>query len=236
MPDGRFLTTRWSVVRNAGRASASSSAALSELCEAYWYPLYAFVRRSGHGADEARDLTQGFFARLLEKREFEGADPERGRFRTFLLNGMKFHLANEREKARALKRGGGRAPLSIDHGQADSRYGLEATDELTPERLFERAWALALVDRVLDALGEEYAARGKGALFDALRSTLTGGAGESRAELAERLDTTENALKVAIHRLRARFGERLRGEIADTVADEADIEDELRHLFDVLGS
>lgn len=226
--------TRWSVVRAAAATpSPRAQAALGELCEAYWYPLYAFVRRCGHGPDEALDLTQSFFVRLLEKREFGAADPDRGRFRTFLLRGVRYFLANEREREGALRRGGGVTKLSLDASSADARYALEPADETTPERLFDRAWARSLVDGVLEELAEEYRERGKAELFELLRPTLTD-AGPPRAELAARLDATENAVKVAVHRLRARFRERLRGAIADTVDGRADVEDEIRYLLEAL--
>lgn len=232
----RFLTTRWSVVQAAGEEdSPASREALARLCEAYWYPLYAFVRRSGHDAAAARDLTQGFFARLLEKRDLAAADPGRGRFRSFLLANLKFFLANERERQGALKRGGGRAPFSMDFEGADSRFGLEPAHGETPERAFERTWALALLERVLELVGREYARRGQGELFEALRPELTGAEPESRRALAERLSMTEGALKVALHRLRRRYGDALREAIAETVADPSEVDREIGALFEVLG-
>lgn len=240
-----FLTTRWSVVRAAARGEHPTGtdveAALASLCEGYWYPLYGYVRRQGHGADDARDLTQAFFARLVEKRDLDGAAPELGRFRAYLLAALKHFLANERERGRALKRGGGRAPLSIDAGEADSRYRFDRAElghAETPERAFEREWARAVLDRALEALRADYEARGKRELFEALEGTLGGAApaDEDRAALAERLGTSEGALNVAAHRLRRAFRERLRSEIAGTLADPADVEDELRALFDALGA
>lgn len=237
-PDNRsgFRTTRWSVVHAAaGSGSGAAREALATLCEAYWYPVYAFVRRSGASAEDARDLTQGFFARLLEKRDVGGADPAHGRFRGYLLGSVKHFLANERARQRALKRGGGSAPLSIDYGDADRQYSLEPADPATPEKLFLRNWALALVRRATDGLGEEYGAQGRRVVFERLRPMLTGDAdAASRKRIAESLGLTANALNVAAHRLRRRFRHRLKAEVADTLADPGDVEDELRSLLDIL--
>ena len=232
-----FQTTRWSVVQAAGAQDSSAARdALATLCESYWYPLYAFVRRSGYGAEDARDLTQGFFTRLLEKRDFRMADPERGRFRSFLLASLKHFLANERARARALKRGGGHTLLSIDYENADARYTSDPGDRLTPEKVFQRNWALTLVARTSERLGQEYAAQGKGLLFGRLEGTLTGDEGtKSRRDLAKELGMTEGALNVAIHRLRRRFRQRLRAEIAHTLTDPGKVDEELRQLFAVLG-
>ena len=233
----RLNTTHWSVVIAAGRGqSPESESALAALCTTYWYPLYAFVRRSGYSADDSRDLTQGFFARLLEKKDFRTADPERGKFRSFLLVSLKHFLANERDRSRAQKRGGGRITLSVDFRDADARYGLEPGDQLTPEKVFERNWALALLARTSEHLGEEYAAQGKGILFDRLKWALTGDEGGARRlALAGELGLTEGALNVAIHRLRKRFRERLRAEIGQTV-EPGKVDEELRELFSALGS
>ena len=237
-----FLTTRWSVVRAAARGGDARSesdvrSALASLCEGYWFPLYGFVRRRGHGADDACDLTQAFFARLVEKRDFDSAAPEHGRFRAFLLAALKNFLANERERARALKRGGDQAPLSIDAREADSRFAVDPADVETPERAFERDWAHALLARALEALRRDYEGRGQRELFEALEGTLGGAVptDEDRAALAERLRTSEGALNVAAHRLRRAFRERLRAEVAGTLADPGDVEDELRALFEALG-
>ncbi len=234
----RFRTTHWSVVHAAGGLdSAEARGALATLCNAYWYPVYAFVRRAGNDAEYARDLTQGFFARLLEKRDLGAADPARGRFRSFLLGSVKHFLANERDRAQALKRGGGREPLSIDGDDADRRYCIELVEASTPEKIFLRNWALALVRRATDRLGEEYGAQGKRGVFERLRPTLTGEAGgSSRRELAEQLGMTENALNVAVHRLRREFRETLKDEVAQTLADPTDVEDELRAMMAVLGA
>ncbi len=228
-----FRTTRWSVVHAAaGPNSGVAREALATLCEAYWYPVYAFVRRSGHDAEEARDLTQGFFARLLEKRDIGSADPLHGRFRGYLLGSVKHFLANEKARQRALKRGGGRAPLSIDYQDADRQYSLEPADPETPETLFLRNWALALVRRATDRLGEEYGTQGKRIVFERLRPMLTGETDvASRKQIAESLGMTENALNVAVHRLRRRFRHRLKDEVAETLADPGETEDELHALL-----
>ena len=232
----RFRTTRWSVVHAAASPnSGAAHEALATLCEAYWYPVYAFVRRSGHSAEDARDLTQGFFARLLEKRDLGSADPVRGRFRGYLLGSVKHFLANEKARQRALKRGGGRALLLIDYQDADRQYSLEPADPETPEKIFLRNWALALVRRATDQLGEEYGAQGTRIVFERLRPMLTGETdAASRKEIAESLDMTDNALNVAAHRLRRRFRHRLKEEVADTLADPGDTEDELRALLAIL--
>lgn len=232
----RFLTTRWSIVRTAASLDPErATAALSTLCQSYWYPLYAFVRRKGVAAQDAEDVVQSFFARILEKRNFDSVTPEKGRFRSFLLASIQNHLANMRDAARAEKRGAGRAPLAIDFATADVRFGLEArADE--PERAFERAWALALLDRALAGVEQEYRATERGALFDVLKGELTGTADNPYAIYAQRLDSNEGAIKVAVHRLRKRYRERLRAEIAETVADPGEIEAEIADLFKALGN
>jgi RNA polymerase sigma-70 factor (ECF subfamily) len=235
LPPGRFLTTRWSLIVAARQAEAPQARdALAELCRLYWYPLYAYVRRRGHDASAAEDLTQAFFTHLLEKHALASVSPERGRFRSFLLASCQHFLANERERAQALKRGGGRV-VSLDLSAAAGWYGREPADE-EPERLFERRWALALLDQALQQLRGEYDAGGKGALFAALRGQLTGDGTEPYAELAKTLALTESAIKTAVHRLRKRYGEILREQIRETVASEADIDDEVRALFAALGS
>jgi len=238
VPDNRsrFRTTRWSVVQAAaGPRSGDAREALATLCDTYWYPVYAFVRRSGHAAEEARDLTQGFFVRLLEKRDLGSADPVRGKFRDYLLGAVKHFLANERARQQALKRGGGQKLLSIDFQDADRQYSLEPVDPETPETLFLRSWAMALVRRATERLGEEYGSQGKRVVFERLRPMLTGDTGAaSRREIAESLDMTENALNVAVHRLRQRFRHQLKEEVSDTLADPGQTEDELRSLLAVL--
>jgi RNA polymerase sigma factor (sigma-70 family) len=234
----QFATTRWSLVLAAGqRSSPQSSAALATLCENYWYPLYAYVRRRGHEADEAQDFTQAYFARLLEKNDLAAADPGRGRFRSFLLASLKHFLANEWDRARAEKRGGGRSVLSIDFGTAEERYRAEPSHDLTPERIFERRWALVLLENVLARLHDESAQAGKADSFDRLKGFLTGEqSAVTYGQLAAELNMSEGALKVAVHRLRRRYRELLRAEIEETVADAEEIDQEIRDLFSALGS
>jgi RNA polymerase sigma-70 factor (ECF subfamily) len=228
-----FATTRWSLIV-AGREPGSPGArqALAHLCDAYWYPLYAYVRRRGHDADEAADLTQEFFARLLEGNFLGGVDPAKGRFRAFLLAACKHFLANEHDRACAQKRGGGRAPLSLDLDGAEGRYRREPAHDLTAEKLYERRWALTLLDRVLGRLREEMAARGKGEQFDRLGVFLLGDRGApSHGQVAEVLGMTAGAVKVAVHRLRQRYRELIQEEIAHTVQTPDEIDDEIRDLF-----
>ncbi len=231
-----FDTTHWSLVLAAQVGDMDRTRvrqALEELCRAYWYPLYAFVRHRGHSAEDAQDLTQAFFARILETRGLATADPERGRFRSYLLGALKHFLANEWKRARAQKRGGGAAFLEWDALDPEARYGLEpaVTDDLDAH--FDREWARESTARALAAVRAEFEARGKGPLFDALEGSLTGEE-PPRAETASRLGMTEDALKVAVHRLRRRYRELLRTEIAATVADPADVDLELRHLVAAL--
>jgi len=234
-PQG-FATTRWSLVLAAGRGDApEAAAALAALCQTYWYPLYAFVRRSGHPADEARDLTQEFFARLLEKHSLRAADSERGRFRSFLLTALKRFLSKQRHQARAQKRGGGRKPLSLDFEEGESRYRLEPVTEVTAEAIYERHWALTLLEQVMARLRDEFERAGKPDAFDRLKVFLTGeAAAPSYRAVAVELGMTEGAVKVAVHRLRRRFRERVLAEIAQTVAAPADVDEELRHLFEAV--
>lgn len=231
--DARFLTTRWSlVVAAASRDEPARRAALEELCAAYWYPLYAYVRRSGFEAHTAADLTQEFFARILAREDIARVDPERGRFRAFLLTAMKHMLVNQREAARAQKRGGGRESFSIDVGEAEGRFGREPVDERTPEATYERAWAEAVIARALERLRAEQERIGRGALFDDLAPALSGADdGLPYAEIAARRGTSENAVKVAVHRLRKRLGELLRDEVGATLADPRELEPEIRALF-----
>ena len=232
-----FATTRWSVVLAAGSsAEPRGRAALEQLAAVYWYPLYAFVRRSGHGADEAADLTQGFFALLLERDDLRRADPTRGRFRNWILVALRHFLANEREKARAHKRGGGHAPVSIDASAADSRFAHEPVDVRTPETAYRRAWAEAALTSAHTRLRAEQERIGRAAHFDALRPALVADDdAPPQAEIAARLGLSENAVRVALHRLRARFGELVRDEVAGTLEQPDDVADELRELFDALG-
>jgi RNA polymerase sigma-70 factor (ECF subfamily) len=228
----RFATTRWSLVLAAGREEEGrSAAALSDLCELYWYPVYAFVRRQGYSADEAADLTQEFFTRVLEKSYFQSADPARGRFRAFLCASVRHFLSNERDRMRTLKRGGGRVPISLEVETAEGRYRLEGRDDLTPEKLFDRRWALMLLDRALTRVRDDHVARGKGELFDRLKGFLTGdSAGIQYREIAAATGMSEGAVKVAVHRLRRHFRDALVEEIAETVSDPAEIDAEIAYL------
>jgi RNA polymerase sigma-70 factor (ECF subfamily) len=229
----RFATTRWSLVAAAGQPDAPQSReALATLCSTYWYPLYAYVRRRGSGPEEAQDLTQEFFARLLEKEYLRTADREKGKFRSFLLTAFKHFLTKERDRVHAQKRGGGRGPLPLDFPSCEHRYAREPADEATPERIYERRWALTLLDRVLARLRQEFEGAGKGPVFDRLKGALTGEKGsEPYAHIADEVGLTEGAVKVAVHRLRGRYRELLREEIAETVRGPEEIDDELRHLF-----
>ena len=232
-----FLTTRWSLVLAAGgKGAMEPRAALETLCATYWYPLYAFVRRKGHDADAARDLVQEFFARLLEREDFARADPARGRFRAYLLTALKHFLINEGERERAEKRGGGRKVLPLEFGahDAETRFSLEPATLDAPDRAFDRAWALIVLQRALDRLGNEQRAAGKSDEWQKLHPHLT--TAEDAAPystLAAELGRTENAIKITVHRLRKRYGELLREEIADTLNTD-DVDAELATLFDAL--
>jgi RNA polymerase sigma-70 factor (ECF subfamily) len=230
---GRFPTTSWSLVAAAGKkATPSSRQALEILCQRYWKPVYVYVRRRGYPADEARDLTQGFFERLLTKNDLFSVTPERGRFRSWLLTCVRNYLANEWDHARTKARGGGVAPLSIDAMTAEERYRLAPSDTSTPERLFERHWALTLMERALDALRTEHEERGVLSRFEALKMFLEGdSSGPPYKEVADALGMTEGNVKVAVHRLRRRYGELLRAEIAQTIERAEDIEGEIHHFF-----
>jgi len=229
--------TRWSVVVAAGRADTQrAGAALEQLCRVYWYPLYAYVRRRGHSAEDAQDLTQEFFARLLERNWVARADRQRGRFRSFLLTAMRHFLSDEWDKARAQKRGGGVAAVPLQFDTAETRYGLEPADSVTAEQTYERRWALALLEEVLRQLRLAYEKEGRLDLFTALHPCLVG---ESEAlpykELAARHGVSEGAVKSSVHRLRQRYRRLLRNEIAQTVAEPGQVDEELRHLFVVVG-
>ena len=231
-----FATTRWSLVTAArDPVDPDSRQALADLCGLYWYPVYAYVRRHGHDHHRAQDLTQGFFTRLLEKHDLAAADRSRGRFRSFLLTACQHYLANQHDRDMAKKRGGGEAHLSLDFGDAASRFAREPADSDTPERAFDRRWALELLARTVEELRTEYAESGRSKLFDALKGHLTGGADVSHAELAEQLGITVGAVKVAVHRLRQRYRDRLRTVIAETVAGPDAVDEEIRDLFAALG-
>lgn len=230
-----FATTHWSVVLAAGTAETTrAQEALSRLCQTYWYPLYAYVRRRGYQAQDAEDLTQEFFARLLQKHSLARVTREGGRFRSFLLSSLNHFLTDEWRRARARKRDGGLV-VSLDAADAETRYRLEPADGPTPETLYDRAWALALLNSVFQLLRQEYVRVGKGALFDALKFCLTGQRSViPYAELAGRLGLAENTLKTLVHRLRSRYRELLRREVAQTVAHPSEVEDELEALFRAL--
>jgi len=230
----RFPTTRWTMVVAAGDPDRKESrSALVSLCENYWYPLYAYLRRRGYAPDQAQDLTQDFFVRVLEGRYLDRADPEKGRFRSFLLTSLQFFVADEQDRQRAHKRGGG-AVVSLEFASGEERYQREPAHDETPERLFERRWALSVLDRVVDNLRTEFVRHGRVEHFDRLKVFLLGQADAPYAALAFEMNTSEGALKVAIHRLRKRYRELFRQEIADTVADPAEVESELRFLAGVL--
>ncbi len=230
----QFPTTRWTMVVAAGdphRKEARS--ALVSLCENYWYPLYAYLRRRGYAADQAQDLTQDFFIRVLEGRYLDRADPEKGRFRSFLLTSLKFFVADQEDRQRAHKRGGA-AVVSLEFSLGEERYQREPAHDETPERIFERRWALAVLDRVVERLRNEFVQHGRPEHFERLKVFLLGQSDAPYAVLAREMNTSEGALKVAIHRLRKRYRELVRQEIADTVADPSEVESELRFLAAVL--
>lgn len=231
-----FATTHWSVVMAAGRGdSTHARAALEKLCRHYWYPLYAFVRRLGHGAHDAEDLVQGFFAACLEKNYLATVEQGHGRFRSFLLVALKRFLANEWDRQRAQKRGGGRALLELDSLTAEQRYALEPAERLSADNLFDRRWALTVLERVLHQLRDEQAGAGKGVQFETLKECITSaGRGTPYAALAAQLGISEGAVKVAVHRLRGRYRDLLEAEIANTVSSAAEIEDERRQLLAAL--
>jgi len=228
-----FQGTRWSVVLNArGKESRVVQTALSELGRMYWYPLYVFARGFGHSHHEAEDLTQGFFEHLISKDGLANVGPEKGRFRSFLLSSMKHFMANERDRARALRRGGAHSVVSIDMPDAEGRYGCEPVDDLTPRDMYDRSWATTLLRDALNDLEQEYRARGKEVVFDALREFVTeSGRGNSCADVGQSLKMSEGHVKVLIHRHRRRFGRLLRDRVAQTVQTEQDIDDEIRYLM-----
>jgi RNA polymerase sigma factor (sigma-70 family) len=233
-----FGTTHWSLVLAArNRDTPQAEEALSILCDAYWFPLYSFVRRRGHDPDRALDLTQEFFARLLEKDYLRAVDPSKGRFRSFLLAAVKHFLANEYDREVTQKRGGGRSHFSIDRRDAEGRYLAEPAHDLTPERLFERRWALTLLEQALEELGREFQEAGRGELYGRMKVILTGAEpAATYAEIGAELGMTEVAVKKAAQRMRQRYREILRGRIAETIDDPAQVDDEIRTLFDILAS
>jgi RNA polymerase sigma factor (sigma-70 family) len=230
----QFPTTRWSLVVAAGNSHPrEAQPALVSLCEHYWYPLYAYLRRRGYPSEQAQDLTQDFFVRVLEGRYLDRADPEKGRFRSFLLTSLKFFVADEEDRLRARKRGGGMV-VAIECSSGEERYQREPAHDETPERIYERRWALLLIDRVVEKLREEFVHQGRPEHFERLKVFLLGHSEAPYAALAREMNISEGALKVAIHRLRKRYRELFRQEIADTVADPAEVESELRFLAAVL--
>jgi RNA polymerase sigma-70 factor (ECF subfamily) len=232
-PGDIFATTHWTVVLAAGRQRSPQAArALEELCRTYWFPLYAYVRRHGHTKEDAEDLTQAFFARLLEKNPLAALDSEKGKFRAFLLASLKHFLANEYDKSQAQKRGGGNVPLSLDWQTADTQFQIAATNEPRPDKAFDREWALALLAKVIQRLQDESAADGKAKLFEQLKAFLMAGKAESaQRDVAAALGMEEGAVRVAVHRLRKRYRQLLRDEIANTLADANMVDEEMRSLF-----
>jgi RNA polymerase sigma-70 factor (ECF subfamily) len=230
-------STHWSAVLAAGKpGSPEATAALEELCRTYWYPLYAWVRRRGYGIEEAQDLTQEFFSRMVEKHWLESADPKRGKFRSFLLAAMNHFLANEWRHAHTIRRGGGKALISLDD-TAEKRYALEATIELAPEKIYERRWAWSLFERAVSRLREEYTGAGRDRLYEALKSFLADEIDEGDyPRLAAGLGMTHAAVATAVHLLRGRYRELVREEVAHTVADPSEVEDEMRSLLAALTS
>ena len=228
-----FATTHWSLVLRAGRRdTARARAALEKLCETYWYPLYAHVRRRGHPPEDAKDLTQAFFLRLLEQQSLANANPELGRFRSFLLGALNHFLISEWKKARTKRHGGGRPMLSLDWAAAERRFDLEPADYTTPDKAFDKQWATALLEAVLRQLEKEYQCEGRWELFQALKQTLTGSReSQPYASLAGQVGLNEGALRVAVHRLRKRYRALLRAEIAHTVTSPEEVKEELTHLF-----
>ncbi len=231
-----FVTTHWSVVLAAReKGSPESAAALETLCRTYWYPLYAYIRRLGRSPDDAQDFTQEFFAKLLQKDYLRLVAREKGKFRSFMLMALKRFLANEWDRAKALKRGGGLQACSLDFATAEARYAEGPANTASPDLEFEREWAFALLERVLARLREEYEQEGKPELFTALKGCLLGSSDmQPYADLARQLAMSEGAVKVAVHRLRQRYREHLRNEIANTVAAPEDVADEMHHLFRIL--
>jgi len=231
-----FPTTRWTLVAAAGSHGPETRRALSSLCEAYWYPLYAYARRRGYAPEVAQDHTQEFFTRFLEHDYFDRADRERGRFRSFLLVSFNYYLCDDAGRERAQKRGGGAALLPFEFSKGEEMYGLEPSHEETPERIYERRWAHTVVGRTLERLRDEFTANGRFEYFNKVKSFLQGDPGMPYSELAPKLNTTESALRVSIHRLRKRYRDLLRAEIADIVADPMEIDAELRYLIRALAT
>jgi RNA polymerase sigma factor (sigma-70 family) len=234
---GAFQPTHWSLVLAASQPDSSEArAALASLCESYWYPVYAFLRRRGYDRERSRDLTQELFAQLIQKRSFEVADKERGRFRSFLLACLRHLLSHEYKKEHAVKRGGEYTFIPLDEALAENRYGAEPADEMSPEKLFERRWALTLLDQTMEELKREYVNSGRSQQFEALHPLITGASDSSAtyAEVADRLNLNENAARQAVFRMRTRFGDLLRARVALTVASPQDLEAELMQFRQAL--
>ena len=233
---GHFATTRWSVVLAAGSPSSSHhEQALGTLCEAYWFPLYAYLRRRGHDTYQAEDYTQAFFARMLEKQYLRDVDPAPGRFRSFLLVALKRFIADQRDRTQALQRGGGRKLLSLDVNRAESRYTLEPVSELSPDRIFEKSWALTVLEQAMVRMEAEFAKSGRQELFDRLSVYLAGKTDAiAYRDVAVELDMNEDAVKSAVYRMRKQYREILRHEIAQTVASSDQVDEEIRDLFAAL--
>ncbi len=230
-----FTTTQWSVVLEAQGESPAAQEALENLCRTYWRPVYSFVRREGLGREEAEDVTQGFFAQLLERKRLSVVRKEKGRLRSFLLGALKYFLADERRRAMAIKRGKGQRLIPLERLRVDERIEMESSDPVTAEMIYERRWALTILEHVLSRLKDEYRAVGNAALFDSLKQLLPDEPGSpSQADIAAQLGMTENAIRQAFYRFRQRYQSLLREEIAHTVATPGDIEDELRHLIAVI--
>jgi len=230
-----FTTTHWSVVLEAQGESPAAQEALEKLCRVYWRPIYSFVRRQGLGPEEAEDITQGFFAQLLERGKFSAIRKEKGRLRSFLLGALKYFVADEQRRAMAIKRGKGQRLIPLEELRAGERIDMEPSDPMTAEMIYERRWALTVLERVLSRLKDEYVAADNAVLFDSLKQLLPDEPGSpSQAEIATQLGMTENAVRQAFYRFRQRYQSILREEIANTVATPGDIEDELRHLIAVL--
>ena len=231
-----FVATRWSVVLTArNKSSPDSAVALEALCHTYWYPLYVFIRRQGRSSHDAQDLTQEFFARLVQKDYLQAAAPEKGRFRTFMRVALKRFLANEWDRTQTLKRGGGNSPISLDALSAEDRYRHERADMLSPDRIYERRWAMTLLDQVMRLLRIEYTELGKVSEFEELKGVLTADRGTiPYCTIAQKLKTTEGASRVAVHRMRKRFRELFRSAVADTVAKQEEVDHEIRYIVAVL--
>jgi RNA polymerase sigma factor (sigma-70 family) len=230
-----FRTTHWSVVLEAQGSTPAAQAALDKICRTYWRPIYGFVRRQRVGPEEAKDLTQGFFALLLERRDLDSVRKDKGRLRSYLLTSVKHFLINERSRAMAIKRGEGQQFIPLEDFREGERAGFEPTDTATADKIYERQWAVTVLDNVLAQLANEYRASGKMRLFDRLQKSLTDEPDRPlQADIAKELGMTENAVKQAFHRLRVRYRELLHEEIAHTVMAADDVEDELRHLIVVL--